>query len=191
MNIQKVLALFLVGFGLLLLANNLLGFNLNFFKVFLGMSLMVLGAMLALGRTGLPHAGAYQNSHNVLFGEGKARAGSDAGPERFSTLFGSQRISLEDVSGGGKNIQISTIFGETKVLLPADMPCRIQANALFAEAKMPCRIQANALFAEAKMPDGEETNFGNRTYADLKGMQEAAVNIQAQVVFGSLKFKRV
>ncbi|MFN3530363.1 MAG: LiaF domain-containing protein [Bacteroidia bacterium] len=176
MNVQKVLAMFLVGFGLLLLANNLLGFDLNFFKVFLGMSMMVLGLMLVLGRTGWPADPAFQNSHNVLFGEGKARAGGDAGPERFSTLFGSQRISLEEVSGGGKNIQISTIFGETKVIIPADMPCHIQASALFGEAKM---------------PDGEEANFGNRTYVDLKGMQEAAVHIHAQVVFGSLKFKRV
>lgn len=176
MNIQKVLALFLVGFGLLLLANNLLGFDLNFFKVFLGMSMMILGMMLLLGKGGFPNQQAYQSAHNVLFGEGKATAGSDATPERFSTLFGNQRISLEAVSGAGKNIQISTIFGETKVLLPADMPCRIQASALFGEAKM---------------PDGEEANFGNRTYSDLKGMQEAAVIINAQVVFGSLKFKRV
>lgn len=174
MNLQKVVAWLVLLLGVLLLANNFLGLQISFFKVMLGLGLVVLGVAAVRGQWVPMFNGELQQSNNVLFGSGRVHVTDEPAQERFSTIFGEQRISFEKLGAGGKQVAIDTVFGETKVYVPRDLPIRIQANSVFGEVKM---------------PDGGETNFGERKFESLQGLSEAAVHIRASVVFGSIKIK--
>jgi hypothetical protein len=174
MNSQRVFALLLLIVGGILLANNLLELNISLFKILLSFGLLFLGAMLITGR-GLPGPGGpMQNTQNVVFGSAHNRVSDNEAPESFTTLFGEQTINLERLSSGGKNLYISSTFSEVKLLMPRDMPVRITANALFGEAKL---------------PNGDKATFGEKEFSDLKGLNEPAVDIRVQVIFGSFKIK--
>lgn len=174
MNSQRVFAILLLLVGGILLANNLLDLNISLFKLLLGFGLLLLGGILISGR-GLPGpASPLQNTQNVVFGSAHNRVSDNEAPESFTTLFGEQTINLERLSSGGKSLYISSTFAEVKLLMPRNMPMRITANALFGEAKL---------------PNGEEANFGEKSFSDLQGHNEPVVDIHVQVLFGSFKIK--
>jgi predicted membrane protein len=176
MNLQKVVAWLVLLLGLLLLANNFLGLQISFFKAMLGLGLVLLGVAAVRGRLVPMFTGSIQRGNNVLFGSGRVEVADEPNKERFSTIFGEQRISFEKLSAGGKEVVIDTVFGETKVYVPRNLPIRVQANSVFGEAKM---------------PDGAEVNFGERNFEALQGLSSAALHIKASVVFGSIKVKWV
>lgn len=174
MATSKLLPILLICVGGLLLLNNFLGIDINLFKLLLSVGLVVLGVSVLSG-SGLRGA-QVDRSHTVMFSEGKNTVRDGAKVERFSTLFGSQKIKVEELHGGGKILEISTIFGETKLQIPRSLPIHISGNALFGEIDY---------------PDGESISFGDRHFDALHDLNQPVLHIQAQAYFGSIKISLV
>lgn len=169
MSTTKLLPILLISLGALLLLNNILGVDLNFFKLGLSVILIVLGiSVLSGSRDGAQ----VDRSHTVMFSEGKNTVRDGAKTERFTTLFGAQKIKVEELHEAGKILEISTIFGETKLQVPRSLPFHISGNAMFGEIDY---------------PDGESISFGDRHFDALHDLNQPVLHIQAQAYFGSIK----
>jgi predicted membrane protein len=175
MSTQKLLPILLISLGALLLLNNFLGVDINLFKLLLSVALIILGVSVLSG-SGLRGGTQVDRSHTVLFSEGKNTVRDGAKIERFTTLFGAQKIKVEELHEAGKILEISTIFGETKLQIPRSMPVHISGNALFGEIDY---------------PDGESISFGDRHFDALHDLNQPVLQIQAQAYFGSIKIRLV
>ncbi|MBA4302826.1 MAG: hypothetical protein C0424_01220 [Sphingobacteriaceae bacterium] len=172
MQTNRIFALVVIVLGSILLLNNLFDFDVNAFKLVFALSLVVAGVLLLSGRARFDGFGEVQQSANVLFGKGRSVANPALSKQRFSTVFGEQEVSLEHMAEGGRQVLVDTVFGQTHVAIPRDLPVVVQTQAYFGEIIT---------------PDGKETNFGEGRFESLQGLSEPAVTLHLHVVFGSIK----
>jgi predicted membrane protein len=172
MQTNRIFALVVILLGSIFLLNNLFDFDINAFKLVFALSLLAAGILLLTGKARFDGFGEVQQSANVLFGKGRSIANPALVKQRFSTVFGEQEVSLEQMAEGGRQLLVDTVFGQTYVGIPRDLPVLIQAQSYFGEVKM---------------PDGREINFGDGRFESLQGLSEPAVTIHLHVVFGSIK----
>lgn len=172
MQTNRVFAIVVIVIGSLMLLNNFFDLDINFFKLVFALALVTAGVLLLTGRARFDGFGEVQQSNNVLFGKGRSSANPKLSKQRFSTVFGEQEVSLEQMAEGGRQVLVDTVFGQTYVGIPRDLPVLIQAQAYFGEVKM---------------PDGRETNFGESRFESLQGLSEPAVTLHLHVVFGGIK----
>lgn len=172
MQTNRVFAIVVIVIGSLMLLNNFFDLHINFFKLVFALSLLTAGVLLLSGRARFDGFGEVQQSANVLFGKGRSVARPELSKQRFSTVFGEQEVSLEQMAEGDRQVLVDTVFGQTYVGIPRDLPVRIQAQAYFGEVKM---------------PDGKETNFGEGRFESLQGLSAPAVTLHLHVVFGSIR----
>lgn len=172
MQTNRIFALVAIVLGSILLLNNFFGFDINPFKLVFSLALLAGGVLLITGRARFDGFGEVQQSANVLFGKGRSTANPALQKQRFSTVFGEQEVSLEQMAEGDRQVLVDTVFGQTYVGIPRDLPIRIQAQAYFGEVKM---------------PDGREVNFGESRFESLQGLSEPAVTLHLHVVFGGIK----
>lgn len=172
MRTNRIFALVVILVGSILLLNNLFDFDVNAFKLVFALALVVAGVLVLSGRARFDGFGEVQQSANVLFGKGRSVANAARQKQRFSTVFGEQEVSLEQMAEGGKQVLVDTVFGQTFVGIPRDLPVVVQSQAYFGEIKT---------------PDGKEVNFGEGRFESLQGLSEPAVTVHLHVVFGSIK----
>lgn len=172
MQTNRIFALVVILIGSLMLLKNFFDLDINFFKLVFSFGLLTAGVLLLTGKARFDGFGEVQQSANVLFGKGLSAANPSLQKQRFSTVFGEQDVSLEQMAEGDRQVLVDTVFGQTYVGIPRDLPVRIQAQAYFGEVKM---------------PDGQETNFGEGRFESLNGLSAPAVTLHLHVVFGSIK----
>ena len=151
-------------------------FNVDFpvFKVLIGIFLVLLGLKVIFGRVLIPQGNF--SAEETIFNE-RVYDNPDSGKE-YTVLFGKgvydfTNVNLEE---GSFRAKISTVFGGTQIIIPADKPVRIQADAVFAGAEL---------------PDGNNAVFGTSIYeSDSWRPDTATIDIKVDVVFGGVQVIR-
>jgi predicted membrane protein len=154
--------------GIILLLNSFFNFNINIFKLIIGIIIVLFGVFVLFNGFG------FQDSRNIVFREGIIRV-SDVQDE-YNIVFASGTVDLSKVKieDEVKKIEINTIFAEGKVILNPDVPTLIKASSAFGELKLPDR--SSVVFGSQKYKIGEIS-------AD-----QGYLEIEASAVFGKLKF---
>lgn len=127
--------LLLILLGVLFFANDYLEVNVNIFRVFAGISLVIIGIWLVNTFRGVGYQQTERES-TTLFSE--ADMHYIPGQQKYSVVFGSSHVDLTKLdSTKDKLIELSCVFGELFVKLNPDSNFEIVSNAAFASIKMP------------------------------------------------------
>ena len=154
--------------GIILLLNSFFNFNINMFKLIIGIVIVLFGVFVLFNGFG------FQDSRNIVFKEGIIRVSEVQ--DEYNIIFASGTVDLSkvQVEDEVKKIEINTIFAEGKVILNPDVPTLIKASSAFGELKLPDR--SSVVFGSQKYRIGDiSTNQGY-------------LEIEASAVFGALKF---
>ena len=155
--------------GIVLLFSSIFNFNINAFKLIVGVIIILFGVSVFFYGFG------YEDSRNIIFREGTVRLSKVQ--DEYNIIFGSGTIDLSKVEIGNKKntIRINTIFGEGKVII---------------NPKIPTVINASSAFGSLELPDNSSVVFGSRKYetAEITGNQ-GYLEIIASAVFGRMEFK--
>ncbi len=154
--------------GIILLLNSFFNFNINMFKLIIGIVIVLFGVFVLFNGFG------FHDSRDIVFKEGIIRVSEVQ--DEYNIIFASGTVDLSKVrvEDEVKKIEINTIFAEGKVILNPDVPTLIKASSAFGELKLPDR--SSVVFGSQKYRIGDVST--NQGYLE----------IEASVVFGSLKF---
>ena len=154
--------------GIILLLNSFFNFNINMFKLIIGIVIVLFGVFVLFNGFG------FQDSRNIVFKEGIIRVSEVQ--DEYNIVFASGTVDLSKVKieDEVKKIEINTIFAEGKVILNPDVPTLIKASSAFGELKL---------------PDRSSVVFGSQKYriGDIS-TDQGYLEIEASAVFGALKF---
>lgn len=99
-----------------------------------------------------------------------SRTGLEDNVSSFHAIFSSLVADFSSISRDTKRvIYLKAIFGSIEVLLPVDVPVKIEGSAVFGEIQF---------------PDNQNINFGS-----LSTGESASIVIVAEAVFGAIDFK--
>jgi predicted membrane protein len=148
-------------------------FNVDFpvFKVLIGIFLVLLGLKVIFGKF-LVSPGHF-SAEETIFNE-RVYDNPESGKE-YTVLFakGVYDFTNVDLEKGSFQAKVSTVFGGTQIIIPANKPVRIQADAVFAGAEL---------------PDGNNAVFGTTIYeSDSWSPDTASIDIKVDVVFGGVQ----
>jgi predicted membrane protein len=154
--------------GIILLLNSFFNFNINIFKLTIGILIVLFGVFVLFNGFG------FQDSGNIVFREGIIRVSEVQ--DEYNIIFASGTVDLSKVKieGEVKKIEVNTIFAEGKVILNPDVPTLIKASSAFGELKL---------------PDSSSVVFGSQKYKIGEiSADQGYLEIEASAVFGALKF---
>ncbi len=154
--------------GIILLLNTFFNFNINVFKLTIGILIVLYGVFILFNGFG------FQDSGNIVFREGIIRVSEVQ--DEYNIIFSSGTVDLSKVKieGEVKKIEVNTIFAEGKVILNPDVPTLIRASSAFGELELPDR--SSVIFSSQKYRIGDIS--ADQGYLEIK----------ASAVFGRLKF---
>jgi len=154
--------------GIILLLNTFFNFNINVFKLTIGILIVLCGVFILFNGFG------FQDSGNIVFREGIIRVSEVQ--DEYNIIFSSGTVDLSKVKieGEVKKIEVNTIFAEGKVILNPDVPTLIRASSAFGELELPDR--SSVIFSSQKYRIGDIS--ADQGYLEIK----------ASAVFGRLKF---
>ncbi len=154
--------------GIILLLNSFFNFNINMFKLIIGIVIVLFGVFILFNGFG------FQDSRNIVFKEGIIRVSEVQ--DEYNIIFASGTVDLSKIKieDEVKKIEINTIFADGKVILNPNVPTLIKASSAFGELKLPDR--SSVIFGSKKYRIGEIS-------AD-----QGYLEIEASAVFGALKF---
>jgi len=172
-----------VSLGFVLLVNYMFGLQLPVFRILFSLAIIYLGVKMLFGTFDL-RIGKVATSNEAIFSSSQFTLDlsdwdSDTDLNRkkneYNTVFGEGRLDLTDVdlTKGSVNLKINTVFGETK---------------LYVKKGTPIRMRTSTVFGDASLPDGSKGVVGKFNYkTNNADTAESTLNIDADVVFGSLK----
>ena len=160
-----VIGIILLIFGVILLLANIMGIRINFFRLFPGVILVILGIVVLFGQFG--------GQHEIIFDQKKIDL-SEPFREK-NIVFAEGLIDLNDLTEleSNKKIKINVIFGSGRLILNPEIPSVVHANSAFANLELP----RNAV------------SFIGSTEYRLGDIQtdQPFLDIEANVIFGQLK----
>jgi predicted membrane protein len=150
-------------------------FDINLFRVLLGVILILIGIKILVGNKGI----------------------FNFGPVKGDVIFSSRTISEPPGNKAEYNVVFArSVFDYRKVYFKKDKPVKIKINTIFGATEIkvnedsPVKIKVNAVFAGAKLPDGNTVVFGSGGWqGNTFDPDGNYMIIEADVVFGSLEVK--
>jgi hypothetical protein len=162
-NVISGIILLIVGFVLLLA--NFLGIKVNFFRLFPGIALLILGIVILFGQLG---------GRDELIFDSKKIDLSEPFREK-NIIFAEGIMDLNDLkySGASEKIKLNIIFGSGRLILNPDIPSVVHASSVFGNASLP----------------GQSVTFIGSTEYRMGEIQPGMpyLDIEANVIFGQLK----
>jgi len=154
--------------GVILLLNSLFNFNINIFKLILGIIIVLFGVFVLFNGFG------FEDSRNIIFREGVIRVSKAQGEYNIIFASGSVDLSKVKVDDNVRKIKINTIFADGKVILNPDVPTVIKASSAFGELELPDK--SSAIFSSKEYKIGEVS------------INKGYLEIEADAVFAKLRF---
>ncbi len=142
------------------------GFNINFplVKIFIAIIIILFGLKLLAGGFGVRK---YSTPNHGMVHVSK-------GQSEYAMVFSSGEIDLRGIDDKHKDIEISAVFGNATVILPADVSFEFDATAVFGACIL---------------PDQQTTSFGNDRGIFNEEAGTRKVRIEAAAVFGRVEFR--
>ena len=113
-------------------------FNINFpvIKFLIAFFFIFIGIKMLVGNFDFRHGHIDENT--TIFSESRID-GTQGNHKEYNVIFGSSVIDLRgiDLSEGSREIKINTIFSGTVIKIDKNIPVRIKADAVFANAALP------------------------------------------------------
>jgi hypothetical protein len=169
MSSRFIWGLLLVLLGLSILSKTIFGFAIPFIRILLAIYLMYIGFMLLMGAMGY--------STNIFFpftsNKSKIKYMSHS-KTSYSVVFTNGTIDLSDltITQQPTTVDISTVFGNSTLIL---------------DPALPTQITVNNVFSRTLLPDGTEfTAMSEKTVTIGPENQSPHLIIKANVVFGNL-----
>ena len=162
---------FLLILGIALIIKVVFNFDFPVFKVLLGIFLVLLGIKVLFGKVLMPSH--HFEPEDTIFDERVYDSPEDG--KEYTVLFakGVYDFTNVDLEQGSFRVKVSTVFGGTQIIIPADKPVRIEADAVFAGAEL---------------PDGNNAVFGSTIYeSESWSPDTASIDIKVDVVFGGVQ----
>jgi predicted membrane protein len=164
-------AILLLISGAVLLIRQFSPLDFNVFRVIIGVFVLLLGVSLLTGSSSWGKPSALGSRNFSAFSQDTVHlSGSHAEHNR---VFGQSDVDLTDMLPGS-SVEINVVFGQCRVLLPADRAIKVESNAVFGQASGP--------------NGANRVNFGDRTYT-LEG-EGAPIQLEVNAVFGQIDLVR-
>ncbi|MBN1119258.1 MAG: hypothetical protein JXA77_18760 [Bacteroidales bacterium] len=151
-------------------------FGVNIFRVVVAVFFVLIGIKILIGKPNFHFKG---NSDSDVVFRDKRFDDFPTTDKEFSTVFGK---SIYDFRNSpvplNKNIHIefNTVFGETEIYLPPDLPVKIKAEAVFGAAKL---------------PNNNTAVFGSANYiTDHDTSTTDFITIEVHTVFGNTEIRQ-
>ena len=162
---NAVVGIILLIFGTVLLLANILGIKINFFRLFPGVILVILGIVVLFGQ--------FSSRDEVVFDQKKIDINESF--QEKSIIFAEGIIDLNDLTDleMTRKIKINVIFGSGKLVL---------------NPKIPAVIHSTSVFAHSELPGNSVSFIGSAEYRT--GGIEAGqpfLDIEINAIFGQLK----
>lgn len=150
-------------------------FNVEFpiFKIIIAFILIYLGVKILVGsKFSFFHS---KSDSDVVFGESRFTEVENG--KEYNVVFGKGAVDLRGFKlTDTTRIKVKTVFGNTEVFIPRDMPVYIHTDAVMASARM---------------PNGNSSAFGSTVYkSDSLDMSKPYLDVEVDVVFGNVIFTR-
>lgn len=151
--------------GIVLLLANFFGIKINFYRLFPGVALVILGVFVLFGQLG--------GDHEVIFD--RKRIDLSEPFKEKNIIFAEGIIDLGDLKlpESPKKIKINVIFGSGQLILNPTIPTIIQASTVFGNIQLP----------------GQSVNFIGSTEYRSGNIQSGIsyLDIEANAIFGQLR----
>ncbi len=170
-----------VVFGVVLLINQILGWNLPILRILFAVFIIYLGVKMLFGSFGFRPQQVKTDYQAVFSQSDFSFPSKDSTDDKksYQTIFGESVLDLTniDLSQGSQSIKIDNVFGKTILRLRKDTPYKVEASVVFGNIHS---------------PDRENASLGDWTdQSDNFNKGENHLLIQADVVFGKLKIELV
>ncbi|MCF8304565.1 MAG: cell wall-active antibiotics response protein [Bacteroidales bacterium] len=164
--------LLLIVLGLLFFADSYWYFDINVFKVFVGIALVILGIWIMNSFKGSGyHKGESESS--TIFSDADMQY--VPGQQKYSVVFGSSTLDLSGINPQtDKMVELSCVFGEFHIKLNPETNFEIVSNAAFGSIRMP---------NHTKSPGVGSSSFNSPALDRSK----AFTTIKIDVVFGEAR----
>lgn len=163
----------LIVWGVCVIINSMFNIHIPVFRLIIAFVLVYFGVRILAGGFKVK-VSTEQNT--VLFNEARISGQGTENNKDYNVIFGKGVIDLSDLPATNQTVaaNVNAIFGEAVIEINPDAPVRITANSAFGAASL---------------PDESVTSFGKYTYKSLTyGKGNGALEIEASVVFGSIRF---
>jgi len=162
-NVISGIILLVVGFVLLLA--NFMGIKVNFFRLFPGIALLILGIFILFGQIG--------GRDELIFDHRKIDL-SEPFREK-NIIFAEGIMDLNDLNlpESSKKIKLNVVFGSGRLILNQDIPTIVHASSVFGNVQLP----------------GQSVTFIGSTEYILGEIHSGKpyLDIEVNAVFGQLK----
>lgn len=150
--------------GIVLLLTNIFGIKINFFRLFPGVILVILGVFVLFGQFG--------GDHEIIFDQKKIDLTEPFGEKNI--IFAEGTIDLNDLTEikSTKKVKVNVIFGSGKLIL---------------NPKIPSIVHASTVFGNVEIPQHSVSFIGSTEYrlGEIK-VQQPFLDIEINVIFGKL-----
>jgi predicted membrane protein len=155
MNIGIIIGVLVMLLGLTMILNIIFHVHIPFFKIAIALFFIWIGVRMLTGSFGCKrniyctNNNSNNNSNSVIFGSNNFTY-KPGEINKFNVVFGNATLDLTHVPDTiltNEEIEVNTVFGETKIILPDSIPVTVNADAAFGEVRLP--NQATATFGSA------------------------------------------
>lgn len=162
---SKSVGYILVGLGIIFLVDRLIPSNVNLLAIFFSLALIFVGYSL-LQKKGKHVFNAFSSGTQVVQNHSSS----------YSTIFAEQKLDFCQVDNSTNNYKVFTLFAETRILIPTDMPIYVHASTYFGECNF---------------PDSNSESFGSSNFIQNTDNPKKAVVIEVTTLFGESSFYKV
>lgn len=171
------IGLFFLVLGVSLLVEKILGIDIPVFRSFFAVFLIYLGVKILFGGYGIK-AHKVASSHQAIFSQ-SAFSHEQGNKNEYETVMGKSTLDLskQDVTNMLEPIKVTTVMGDTKIILPK--------NSAY-------KITASSVLGNVSLPNDTKNALGNMLYeSDLFRTNGKGLEIKIDVVMGNLKVSEI
>jgi len=154
MNIGIIIGLLVMLLGLSMILNIIFHVHIPVFKIAFALFFIWLGIKMLTGSIGLRKSAHFSDNNSVVFGSSRFTY-KPGELNKFNVVFGNATLDLSQIRDTiitNEEVEINTVFGETKVILPDSIPVTVKADAAFGEVRLPNQSTASFGSSEYKSP---------------------------------------
>lgn len=145
-------------------------FDISIMRILIAIIFILIGVKILIGKSAVNISAT---EDDVIFGE-QNFSEFPLNNKEYNTIFGKSVFNFSEAAiptDKGLDLEFNTVFGHTQIILPAGLPVKIKADAVFGSAKL---------------PNDNTAVFGSANYiSDHDSTATTFVHIKSSTVFGN------